>query len=54
MTHWEDALSLVLAGKGVTSVAAAGAQYYSRLRLVFKPFTKRPGHRLRLRLAHRP
>ncbi|WP_448320773.1 LysR family transcriptional regulator [Streptomyces sp. CO7] len=43
MTHWEDALSLVLAGKGVTPVAAAGAHYYSRPGLVFKPFTDAPG-----------
>ncbi|NEC84864.1 LysR family transcriptional regulator [Streptomyces sp. SID12501] len=42
MTHWEDALSLVLAGKGVTPVAAAGAHYYSRPGLVFKPFTDAP------------
>ncbi|MET7679211.1 LysR family transcriptional regulator [Streptomyces sp. NPDC005423] len=42
ITHWEDALSLVLAGKGVTPVAAAGAQYYSRPGLVFKPFTDAP------------
>ncbi|MEU3554400.1 LysR family transcriptional regulator [Streptomyces fragilis] len=43
MTHWEDALSLVLAGKGVTPVAAAGAHYYSRPGLVFRPFTDAPG-----------
>ncbi|MER5478356.1 LysR family transcriptional regulator [Streptomyces sp. NPDC002734] len=43
MTYWEDALSLVLAGKGVTPVAAAGAHYYSRPGLVFKPFTDAPG-----------
>jgi DNA-binding transcriptional LysR family regulator len=43
MTHWEDALSLVLAGKGVTPVAAAGAHYYSRPGLVFMPLTDAPG-----------
>ncbi|OKJ66515.1 LysR family transcriptional regulator [Streptomyces sp. CB02460] len=42
ITHWEDALSLVLAGKGVTPVAAAGARYYSRPGLLFKPFTDAP------------
>ncbi|MFK0112397.1 LysR family transcriptional regulator [Streptomyces sp. NPDC091217] len=42
ITHWEDALSLVLAGKGVTPVAAAGAHYYSRPGLVFKPFSDAP------------
>lgn len=42
MTHWEDALSLVLAGKGVTPVAAAGSHYYSRPGLVFKPLTDSP------------
>ncbi|MET9118631.1 LysR family transcriptional regulator [Streptomyces longwoodensis] len=42
MTHWEDALSLVLAGKGVTPVAAAGAHYYSRPGLVFKPLDGAP------------
>jgi DNA-binding transcriptional LysR family regulator len=42
ITHWEDALSLVLAGKGVTPVAAAGTHYYSRPGLVFKPFTDAP------------
>lgn len=42
ITHWEDALSLVLAGKGVTPVAAAGEHYYSRPGLTFKSFTDAP------------
>ncbi|WP_030909777.1 LysR family transcriptional regulator [Streptomyces sp. NRRL F-5126] len=42
ITHWEDALSLVLAGKGVTPVAAAGAHYYSRPGLVFRPLSDAP------------
>lgn len=42
ITHWEDALSLVLAGKGVTPVAAAGTQYYARPGLTFRPFSDAP------------
>jgi DNA-binding transcriptional LysR family regulator len=42
VTHWEDALSLVLARKGVTPVAAAGARYYARPGLVFRPFSDAP------------
>ncbi|MEV0849821.1 LysR family transcriptional regulator [Streptomyces sp. NPDC049954] len=42
ITHWEDALSLVLAGKGVTPVAAAGEHYYSRPGLAFRPLTDAP------------
>jgi DNA-binding transcriptional LysR family regulator len=42
ITHWEDALSLVLAGKGVTPVAAAGVRYYARPGLVFRPFSDAP------------
>lgn len=42
ITHWEDALSLVLAGKGVTPVAAAGARYYARPGLAFRPFSDAP------------
>ncbi|WP_406311673.1 LysR family transcriptional regulator [Streptosporangium sp. NBC_01639] len=38
IVHWEDVLSLVLAGKGVCPVAAAGARYYSRPGLAFVPF----------------
>ncbi|MFF0526276.1 LysR family transcriptional regulator [Actinomadura nitritigenes] len=42
ITHWEDALSLVLAGKGVTPVAAAGAHYYNRPGLEFRPLADAP------------
>ena len=42
ITHWEDGLSLVLAGKGVTPVAAAGTRYYARPGLVFRPFSDAP------------
>ncbi|KAB8162271.1 LysR family transcriptional regulator [Streptomyces sp. 3MP-14] len=42
ITHWEDALSLVLAGKGVTPVSAAGVRYYARPGLVFRPFSDAP------------
>ncbi len=42
MTHWEDALSLVLAGKGVTPVSAAGRRYYARPGLVFRPLSDAP------------
>ncbi|WP_336216801.1 LysR family transcriptional regulator [Nonomuraea sp. LPB2021202275-12-8] len=40
--HWEDTLSLVLAGKGVSPVSAAGARYYMQPGLAFVPFRDAP------------
>ncbi|MEV4182133.1 LysR family transcriptional regulator [Streptosporangium canum] len=42
IVYWEDVLSLVLAGKGVCPVSAAGARYYARPGLTFVPFRDAP------------
>ncbi|MEV0589749.1 LysR family transcriptional regulator [Nonomuraea sp. NPDC050310] len=40
--YWEDVLSLVLAGKGVCPVSAAGERYYMQPGLAFVPFRDAP------------
>ncbi|MFF2084877.1 LysR family transcriptional regulator [Nocardia sp. NPDC058176] len=41
-TYWQELLTLVAAGKGVTVCAAQGARYYPRPTLVYLPFTDSP------------
>ncbi len=41
-TYWQELLTLVAAGKGVTVCAAQGAHYYPRPTLVYLPFTDAP------------
>jgi DNA-binding transcriptional LysR family regulator len=40
--HWEDVLSLVLAGRGVSPISVAGARYYAQPGLAFVPFRDAP------------
>lgn len=41
-TYWQELLTLVAAGKGVTVCAAQGARYYPRPTLAYLPFTDAP------------